>query len=82
MIKIDGSKRHVYVKFTEDDSKDKIIQATGGQEYKYENVQIIPVTIEIAGLGIKMFRIPILLLVSKECAIRARLPKYGEVRGA
>jgi hypothetical protein len=33
------------------------------------------------GLGIKMFRIANLLLDSKECAIKARLSKYGEVRG-
>jgi len=35
MIQIDGVKRHVYIKFTEEQSMDKILQATGGQkEYK------------------------------------------------
>ena len=58
MIQIDGVKRHVYIKFTEEQSMDKILQATGGQkEYKHETGEITQVTIEIAGLGFKKIRI-------------------------
>jgi len=79
MIQIDGSKRHVYIKCTED-SMDKILQATGGQkEYKHETGEITQVAIEIAGLGIKKFRIANLPPETKEYDIRASLSKYGEV---
>jgi len=82
MIQLDGSKRHVYIKFTEEDSMDKILQATGGQkEYKHETGEITQVTIKIAGLGIKKFRIANLPLDTEKCAIRDSLSKYGEVRG-
>ena len=80
MIQIDGSKRHVYIKCTED-SMDKILQATGGQkEYKHETGEITQVAIEIAGLGIKKFRIANLPPETKEHDIKASLSKYGEVR--
>ena len=76
MIQTDGSKRHVYIKFSGEDSMDKILQATGGQkEYKHETGEIAQVTIEIAGLGIKQVRIANLSREIKEYDIRASLSK-------
>jgi len=76
MIQIDGFKRHVYIKFTEKQSMDKILQATGGQkEYKHETGEITKVTIEIAGLGFKKFRIANPPPETKEHDIKASLSK-------
>jgi len=81
MIQIDGVKRHVYIKFTEEQSMDKILPATGGQkEYKHETGEITQVTIEIAGLRFRKIRIANLPPETKEYDIRASLTKYGEVR--
>jgi len=47
MIEIEGIKRHVYLKFTEEESMDKILQATGGQkEYKHETGEMTQVKVE------------------------------------
>ena len=59
---------------------DKIHQPTGGEEYNYKTGEITQVTIEIAGLGIKRFRISNLPSETKEYDIRASLSKHGEVR--
>ena len=81
MIQMDGFKRHVYIKFTEEQSMDKILKATGGQkEHKHETGEITQVTIEIAGLGFKKFRIANLPPETKVHDIKASLSKYGEVR--
>jgi len=82
MIQIDGSKRHVYIKFTEEDSMDKILQATGRQkEYKQDTGDLSQVTIEITGPGIKKFRKANLPLDTKESDIRDSLSEKGELRG-
>ena len=76
MIQIDGAKRHVYIKFTEEQSMSKIIRATGGQkEYKHETVEMTQVTIEIAGLGVKKIRIANLRPETNEYDIRTSLSK-------
>ena len=81
MIQIDGAKRHVYIKFTEEQNMSKIIRATGGQkEYKHETGEITQVTIEIAGLGVKKVRIANLPPETNEYDIRTSLSKYGEVK--
>jgi len=78
IIQIDGFKRHVYIKFTEEQSMSKIIRATGGQkEYKHETGEITQVTIEIAGLGVKKFRIVNLPVETNEYDFRTSLSKYG-----
>jgi len=81
MIQIDGAKRHVYIKFTEEQNMSKITRATGGQkEYNHETGEITQVTIEIAGLGVKKFRIANLPPETNEYDIGTSLSKYVEVK--
>lgn len=81
MIQVDGPRRFVYIKFTEEGHMHKVLQDTGGQmEYKHDNGEITQVNIEIAGMGTKKVRIACLPPEVKENEIRICLSKYGEVR--
>lgn len=72
MIQTDASKRHVYIKFTREESMNKVLQATGGQmEFKHDSGEITQVNTEIAGMGLKKVRIANLPPETREYYIRA-----------
>jgi len=81
MIQIDGFKRNVYIKFTEEEGINNVLQATGGHmDFKHDNGKITQVIIEIAGMGLKKVRTANLPPETKEYDIINGLSKYGEVR--
>ena len=59
MIQIDGFKRNVYIKFTEEEDMNNVLQATGGHmDFKHDNGEITQKIIEIAEMGLKMLGLP------------------------
>jgi hypothetical protein len=81
MIQIDGARRHVYIKFTDGEYMNQILQDTKGQlEYNHDNGEISQVQTEIAGMGTKKVRVANLPPEVKEYEIKVHMSKYGEVR--
>ena len=72
MIQINGARRHVYIKFTDGEYMNQIIQDTEGHvEYKHDNGETSQVQIEIAGMGTKKVRVANLPAEVKENEIKA-----------
>ena len=47
-------RRRVYIKFTNEDRTQEVLQVTSGQlEYRHDNGEISQVFIDLAGMGIK-----------------------------
>jgi len=81
MIQMDGARRRVYIKFTDGEYMNQILQDTEGHlEYKHDNGEISQVQIEIAGMGTKKLRVENLHPEVKENEIKEHMTKYGEVR--
>jgi len=81
MIQIDGPRRHVFIRFTNEDRMNAVLQETKGQlEFRHDNGEISQVLTEIAGMGTKKIRIANLSPDVKENEIRASMSKYGEVK--
>jgi len=81
MIQVDGPKRSVYIKFTNEDRLKEVIQDTNGLcEYKHENGEISQVRVEVAGMGMKKVRIAGLPPEIKEHTVKEHLTKFGEIR--
>jgi len=81
MIQIDGPRRRVYIKFTDEECVNTILQNTEGQlEFRHDNGEISNVFIELAGMGTKKIRIASLPPAVKENEIRACVSRYGEVK--
>jgi hypothetical protein len=58
MVQIDGTKRHVYIKFRDSERMREVLQSTGGKdEYKHTNGEISCVRISMAGIGLRIVRI-------------------------
>jgi len=58
MIQVDGHRRKVYIKFTREVPMEEALKSTKGQlEYRHENGEILQVTIDLAGMGIKKIRL-------------------------
>jgi len=58
MIQIDGTRRRVYIKFTDEECMNTILQNTEGQlEFRHDNGEISKVFIEIAGRETKKISI-------------------------
>jgi len=58
MVQIDGSRRQVYIKFTDlQYLKDLPHSTTGQSEYKHDNGEISQVKVEMAGMGTRRVRI-------------------------
>jgi len=59
MIQVDGPRRRVYIKFTNEDQVKEVLHDSHGQlEYMHDNGEISQVYIELAGMGIKKIRLP------------------------
>jgi hypothetical protein len=58
MIQIDGIKRQVFIKMTNIEKVQAVVNATGGEiDYTYPTGQIPTVTLAVAGLATKRFRV-------------------------
>jgi hypothetical protein len=58
MIQIDGTRRHVYIKFREPQKMQETLTATQGQaEFRHESGEISKVQIEAVGLGMRRVRV-------------------------
>jgi hypothetical protein len=80
MIQINGTRRHVYINFTDGEYMNQMLQETEGHlEYKHDNGEISQVQIEIAGMGTKKLRVANLPPEVKDSEITAHITKYGEV---
>ena len=56
MVEVDGPKRIVYIKFTEEERLKEVLQVTDGLcEYKHDNGEIWQVRVEIADMGTKKY---------------------------
>ena len=81
MIQVDGPRRHVYIKFTNEDRVKEVLQDSHGQlEYMHDNGEISQVCIELAGMGIKKIRIAGLPPEVKEHTLKECLATYGEIK--
>jgi len=79
MIQVDGPKRIVYIKFTEEERLKEVLQVTDGLcEYKHDNAEISQVSVEIAGMGINKVRLAGLPPEIQEHTVNEHLNKYGE----
>jgi len=58
MVRIDGTRRQVFVKFADFQYLQNLINSTTGQsEYKHDNEEISQVKIEMAGMGTRLVRL-------------------------
>jgi hypothetical protein len=58
MTQIDGTRRHVFIKFTHSTHLHSVLTETNGQqEFKHDNGEFSQVTIELAGMGRRKIRI-------------------------
>jgi len=79
-IQIDGVKKQVFIKFTEQRHVDNILQMTNGQiEFKHGNGEISIVTIDTAGLGTRRVRIANLPPELNNTSIRTSLTPFGQI---
>ena len=79
MIQIDRIKRQVFIKMTNIEKVQAVINATGGEiDYTYPTRQISTVTIAVAGLGTKHIRAAILSPEVSHDELRAALTPYGK----
>jgi len=74
MIQIDGTRRHVFIKFANGGRMLDMIDGTKGQqEYMHDNGEFSQVTTEIAGIGIRKIRIANLPPEVSDCMMKANL---------
>lgn len=81
MIQIDGPKRHVYIKFNDEDKMLNVIRETEGEcEYKHETGEITTVKLEPAGMGLRVIRLANLPPEVSPRIITNVFMRYGEVK--
>jgi hypothetical protein len=81
MIKIDCTRRHVFIKFTNTTHMIEVLsEKNGGIEFKHDNAEISQVTIELFGTGMRKIPIANLPPEVQVCQIKGSLEKYGEVK--
>ena len=79
MLQIDGIKRQVYIKMTDIEGVQGIIQGTGRHaEYKHNNGEISTVSVNIAGMGTRKIRIANLPPEVAENTLRASIASTGK----
>ena len=79
-IQIDGVRKQVFLKFTEQRHVENILQMTNGQiEFKHGTGEISIVTIDTAGLGTRRVRIANLPPELNNTSIRTSLTPYGQI---
>jgi hypothetical protein len=79
MIQIDGIKRQVFIKMTNIEKVQAVINAMGGEiDYRYPTGQISTVNLAVAGLGTKRFRVANLPPEVSHDELGAALTPYGK----
>jgi len=80
MVQIDGTRRQVYIKFTDFQYLQDLLHSTTGQsEYKHDNGEISQVKIEMAGMGTRRVRSANLPPETPDEAVSFALSQYGEI---
>jgi len=80
MIQINGTKRKVYIKMTDIEGVQDIIQGTGGQaEYKHTNGEISTLSVNMADMGTRKIRIANLPPEVAEDTLRSSLAQYRKI---
>jgi hypothetical protein len=81
MILIDGTRRQVFIKFTNTTRMMEVLsKKNGGIEFKHNNGKISHVTIELDGMGTRKIRIANLPPEVQVSQIKGSLEKYVEVK--
>jgi hypothetical protein len=81
MIQIDGIKRQVYIKLTDNDCALALLRETGGQaEYKYPPGELFMVNITMTGMGTKRIRVAGLPPEVTNETLGATLAPYGKIQ--
>ena len=80
MIRVDGLKRRVFIKFAKENRMKEILEETEGEcVYKHDTGEISQVKVDIAGMGTKRIRITGLPPEVRKTTIREIVSKYGEI---
>ena len=79
MVQIDGIKGHVFLNFVDDIFIQNIMRSTNGSAEYNVTGEISIVRLEVAGMGMRRFRIANLLPEVTEGSIRAALASYGTI---
>ena len=81
MIQIDGTRRQVYIKFTDFQYLQDLFHSTTGQsEYKHDNGEISQVKIEMTGMGTSRLRLAKLPPETPDEAVSFVFSQYGEIK--
>ena len=81
MVQTDGPRRHVYIKFRDDQRRQQILTSTNGHgEFRHTKGEISKVRIEAAGLGMRSVKIANLPPEVSDKAIRMVLGRYEQVK--
>ena len=81
MVQIDGTRRQVYVKFTDFQYLQDLLHSTTGQsEYKHDNGELSQVKIEMVGMGTRLVRLANHHTETPDEAVRFAFFQYGEIK--
>ena len=81
MVQIDDPRRHVYVKFRDDQRRQKILTSTNRHgEFRRTKGEILNLQMEAAGLGMRRLRIANLSPEVPDSAIRMILGRYRKAK--
>jgi len=81
MVKIDGTRRQVYIKFNNFQYLPDLLHSTTGQsEYKHDSGEILQVKIEMAGMGTRRVRLANLPPETPDEAASFAFFQYGEIK--
>ena len=81
MVQIDGTRRQVYIKFTDFLYLQDLPHSTTGQsEYKHDNGEISQVKIEMTGMGTRRVRLATLPPETSDEAVSFSFYQYGEIK--
>jgi hypothetical protein len=81
MIQIEGTRRQVFIKFTDFHFVQDILNTANGETvYKHTTGEISPVRLMIAGMGTTRVQLAYLLPELPNTTIRAALSQYGDVQ--
>jgi len=81
MVQRNGTRRQVYIKFTDSQYlQDLLHSTTGKSEYKHDNGEISQVKIEMAGMGTRRVRLANLPPETPNEAVSFAFSQYGEIK--
>jgi hypothetical protein len=81
MVQMDGTRRQVYIKFTDlQYLQDLLHSTTGHSEYKHNNGEILQVKKEMAGMSTRRVRLANLPPETPDEAVSFAFSQYGEIK--